>query len=151
MAKRNELPSFLEKRKILFGRKTAAQEIMEAGRQFMEAERFDDALEFFERTEATQEVQKIARLAVERGDTPLFLRAKVVLKEEPTEQELDILARNAEAAGRSSMALIAHLKAGHKEQAERLRAEMGLSPHPEQSESSDSPPAPPESRPEEKQ
>ena len=133
--------NFREKRKILFGSNTTAQELLETGRKFMQAERFDDAVEFFAMAQATQEVQKIAGLALEQGDTPLFLRAKVVLKEKPTEQELDTLARNAEAAGRSSMALTAYLKAGHEEQAERLRAEMGLSPHPEKSESSDSPPA----------
>ena len=141
MAELNELPGFRNKRKTLFGSKTSPQQMLETGREFMQAERFDDALEFFSRAQATQEVKQIAGLAAERGDTALFLRAKVALKEEPTEEELETIARNAEAAGRRSMALTAYLKAGRMEQAERLRAEMGLSPHPEQSQSSGSPPA----------
>ncbi len=99
----------------------------------MAAERYDDALEFFERTDARTEVQEIARVALERGDTPLFLRAKVVLKEQPTEQELSALARNAEAAGRKSMAYLAHLKAGHQQEAEGLQAEMTGETGPESS------------------
>ena len=141
MAKLNELPGFRKKRKTLFGSKTSAGQMLETGREFMQAERFDEALEFFSRAGATQEVEQIAGLAAERGDIALFLRARVVLNEEPTEEELEAVARNAEAAGRRSMALTAYLKAGRMEQAERLRAEMGLSPHPEQTDSSDSQPA----------
>jgi len=141
MATQDQLPDFRNKRKLLFGSKTSAQQMLETGRQFMQAERFDDALEFLSRTEATQEVRQIAVLAAERGDTALFLRAKVVLKEEPTQEELEAVARKAEDSGRRSTALTAYVKAGRTEQAERLRVEMGLSPHPEQAESADSAPA----------
>jgi hypothetical protein len=141
MATQDQLPDFRNKRKLLFGSKTSAQQMLETGRKFMQAERFDDALEFLSRTEATQEVRQIAVLAAERGDTALFLRAKVVLKEAPTQEELEAVARKAEDSGRRSTALTAYVKAGRTEQAERLRVEMGLSSHPEQAKSTDSAPA----------
>jgi len=124
VAKKPELPGFREKRRILFGEKTTPEQMRNTGRLFMEVERYDEALDFFERTDAEAEVREIAGVAFERGDVPLFLRAKLILKEQPTEQELSAIARTAESAGRRSMAYVAHLKAGHTEQAERLRTEL---------------------------
>jgi len=123
MEKSQELPGFKRKRGVLFGAKTAPDEMRETGRRFFRAERFDDALEFFSRTEAADDVREVVRVAMERGDTALFLRAKVVLKEKPTEQELEALARKAEETGRKSMAALAWLKSGQQERAAQLRAE----------------------------
>lgn len=130
MPKPKELPSFAGKRKMLFSGKTPAEQMLQVGRRFVEAERYDDALEFFARTEAQDEVRGIVQLAINRGDAGLLLRAKVVLKEQPTEQELTTVARNAEAAGMNSMALTAHQKAGHEEEVDRLRDQMGIVPPP---------------------
>jgi hypothetical protein len=124
VASKKELPDFQEKRRILFGPKTTPAALRETGRLFMHAERYDDALEFFSRTDAADEVRKIAQIALTRGDTSLFLRAKRVLKEKATEEELSAVARNALAAGRKPMAYVALLKAGHAEEAEKLRAEL---------------------------
>ena len=120
MAKPDTLPGFRDKRAALFGAKVTPQHRREVGMRFMEAERYDDALEFFSRADAEDQVRKIAAIAAERGDTPLFLRAKVVLKEVPAQQELAALARKAEEAGRPSMARMAYLKAGLQEEADRL-------------------------------
>jgi len=124
MSKSQELPGFWEKRKILFGPKTTPETMRQTGRRFMEAGRLDDALEFLERTDASDEVRQILRVAQERGDTALFLRAKKALREEPTEEELLAIARAAQAAGRLSMACVALVKAGRQEEAERLRGEL---------------------------
>jgi len=124
MAKRNRLPGFSEKRKILFSPKTTPEKMRRTGELFMEAERYDDALEFFSRTDAEDLVRRIAAIAMDAGNTPLYMRAKRVLKEEITEREWTDLARNAEKAGMYSGAYLAHLKAGHQEEAERLRALM---------------------------
>ena len=121
MAKFKELPGFRAKRKVLFGEKVPAERRLEMGREFMDAERYDDALEFFARSGAKDEVLKIAQRAIEAGDTALLLRAKVVLKEAPTDEELTRVAQAAEKAGLTSQAYLAHLKAGHAEEAERLR------------------------------
>jgi hypothetical protein len=129
MAKSQELPAFEQKRKVLFGPKTAPEELREVGRRFMDKERFDDALEFFARCEAQNEVRKVAHIALERGDTSLFLRAKVVLREEATKDEFLRLAKTAEQSGKAAMAALAYRKAGDEETADRLLAEaMGLVP-----------------------
>ena len=120
----DELPEFREKRKILFGEKTREEQMRLTGRQFMEAEQYDDALEFFARCDANDLVREIIERAREAGNTPLYFRAKVVLGEKPDEAELLEMAEAARQAGRTSMAVVAYQKAGHEERADELREEL---------------------------
>jgi hypothetical protein len=138
MAKDEELPGFYEKRKILFNEKTSDEKMRDTGRQFFEAERYDDALEFFARSEAPDLVKQIAELALERGDTPLFLRAKRVQKEKVTDEEWQTLAQNALDAGCPSKAYVAYLKSGREEKAKELKAQTeGLGEPKEEEEEED--------------
>jgi hypothetical protein len=121
MAKKRDLPGFIEKRKILFGAKTSPQKMREAGEQFMDAERYDDALEFFERCDARDLARTVADRAMSAGNVPLYMRAKRVMEEPIEDAEWARLADAAEQQGRPSMALVAHLKAGNESEAERLR------------------------------
>ncbi len=125
MAERKDLPGFQKKRKILFDDKFAGRQRLEAGIEFMEAGRYDDALEFFARSDAAQQVREIAELARQQCNVPIFLRAKVVLKERPGEDELVELALRAMEAGRSSMAELAYRKAGRQEEADRISGKTG--------------------------
>jgi len=122
MAKQRELPAFREKRKILFGEKTSSEKMREAARQFMEAERYDEALEFCQRTEADDLARKIAARALEGGNSPLYMRAKRVLGEEIGGEEWAQLAANAERAGLFSAAYVAYVKAGREPEAARMRS-----------------------------
>jgi hypothetical protein len=124
MARKQDLPGFYEKRKLLFSEKARPEDLREAGRQFMEAERYDDALEFFERCDADDLARQIAERAMERGNTPLYMRAKRVLGEEISDGEWRGLAQSAERAGRLSMAYVARQKAGDEEEAARLKVQL---------------------------
>lgn len=127
MAQKTELPDFTKKRKILFGEKVDDSERYETGCEFMQTERFDDALEFFARTETEgveTKIRDIAARAMEDGNTPLFLRAKTILKEKTTQEEMEDIARVALSNNRPSMALIAYQKGGMDEKAETLRNQI---------------------------
>jgi hypothetical protein len=124
MAKTSQLPGFAEKRKILFGSRTSPEKMRETGERFMEARRFDDALEFFARCEANDRVRRVAAHAMDTGDTALFMRAKRVLREEATEAEWTELAATAERLRKPMMAYVAHRQAGHEEEAARLREQV---------------------------
>ncbi|MHC4481164.1 MAG: hypothetical protein ACYS1C_09400 [Planctomycetota bacterium] len=113
MPRNDELPAFFQKRKILFNEKTSPEKMRRTGQLFMAAERYDDALEFFARCEADDLTQA--------GNTALYMRAKRVLDEDITEEEWTKLAAAAESAGAHTMAYVAHQKAGHQEEAARLR------------------------------
>ncbi len=120
----DELPSFRHKRKVLFGEKTSREELREMGRRFMDHQRYDDALEFFQRAEAKDLVRQTARRAIETGNTPLLMRAKKILDEPIAEDEWTQVAEAAERAGLFSAAQLAHRQAGHEGEAERLNRKM---------------------------
>ena len=124
MAKKNELPGFVKKRKILFGEKVSPEQRRTTGIEFMEAGRYDDALEFFARADAGEYVRKIANIAREEGNVPIYLRAKGVLEEKPEQDDFEELAGKALEKNRPSMAVVAYQKAGLEEQADRLRSEV---------------------------
>ncbi len=124
MAKKQDLPGFARKRDILFGRKTSKERLRQTGEQFLEVGRYYDALEFIERAGADELARRIAGLAVDAGDTALLMRAKKVLREQTTDEEWTRTAANAEKAGLYSAAYLAHSRAGHEEEAVRLRKLM---------------------------
>ena len=130
MGKNDDLPDFHAKRKILFGDKTSDEQLRETGQQFMEGERYDDALEFFQRADADDLARQVARNAMERGNTPLYMRAKRVLGEPISEDEWVELARSAERAELYTAARLAYQKAGRTQEAERL-AELIFGPEEE--------------------
>lgn len=126
MGKSDELPGFKKKRRVLFSPKSAPQKLCEVGEQFMAAERYDDALECFQRAEAEDLVRQVAGIAMEEGNTPLYMRAKKVLQEEITDAEWTQIADRAEAAGLDSCAYLAHSQPGHEEEAARLRRRLPI-------------------------
>ena len=124
MAKRDELPGFKEKREILFGKKSNPQKMRDTGIKFMQAERYDDALEFFAQAKADDLAREIADVALQNGDAPLYMRAKKVLAETITQEQWDTLALNALRQDSPSKAYLARLKGGRQEEAERLKTQM---------------------------
>jgi hypothetical protein len=132
MAKSDDYPGLTRKRKILFSPKTQPEKMLATGQQFMEAGRYDDALEFFQRAEAHDLTRRIAEDAMQAGNTPLYMRAKKVLGEDISEDEWNTLAETAERAGMFSAAWLAHSQAGHAEEAARLRDRMAGPEAPEQ-------------------
>lgn len=122
MAKDSNLPGFYEKRKLRFSTKLSPAKRHQTAEAFVQAGRFDEALDLLARPDSADFVRRIANLAFEAGNVPLFMRAKKMLGVSITDEEWTRLARTAEAAGRPSMALVAHLKAGHQDEAARLRA-----------------------------
>ncbi|MFW5923371.1 MAG: hypothetical protein ACOCSQ_03195 [Planctomycetota bacterium] len=131
MPSADELPAFKEKRDVLFGENYSDEQRREMGRRFMEAEHYDDALEFFARCQADEDVRAIAEKAAEKANAPLYLRAMVVLGEDPDEDTLVSIADRAKEQGQLSIARVAHHKAGNKEKAEQIGRELlgGEEPH----------------------
>ncbi len=117
MAKSRELPDFNKKRKLLFGPKTTPEQLEETARLFMEAGRYDEALEFLQRADADDLTRRIADVATEAGNAPLFMRAMRVLGEEASETDWLRVAANAEKAELWSAAYLAYRQAGREEEA----------------------------------
>ena len=120
MAKKQEIPGFTSKRKLLFGEKTKPEKMRETGEFFMDAGRLDDALEFFERCDAQDLTRRVARRAMEDGNVPLYMRAMRVLREDAGPEDWRRLAANAEKAGAFATAMVAYRSAGLEEEAARV-------------------------------
>ncbi len=94
-------PSFLKKKEILFSAKTPREDLILWGDRFMEETRLHDALAFYRQAGHLVGVARIRETAIQRGDFFLFREALDGLDFDNADpEELGLLARNAEAAGR---------------------------------------------------
>ena len=130
-----ELPGFTSKRKILFSPRSTPQDLVRVGKEFLEAEYYDDALEFFTRAGAADEVRAVAEKAYEAADVPLFMRARKAIKESIAPEQWEHLAQANIKLGRFSMAQLAYNQAGMPEKAEQVKSMTASSaPGPQHSE-----------------
>ena len=120
----DDLPTFFAKRELLFNDDVPAATVNEVGQRFVAAERYNEALDFFEKSRNMEEVAKVAAIAFDNGDTAVWLRCKRMLGEEPDEGALQGLAERAEAQKKYMFAIEAWRRIGNEEQIERLRAAL---------------------------
>lgn len=120
-----EILGFAKKRRILYNKRTPKEELIRVGMEFLEADYFDDALEFFTRASATSEIEKVAQKVFEAGDVPLVMRARRALKKDITPKEWQALAERCVTAGRLSMAYLAYTNGGMPEKAEEIKVRQG--------------------------
>ena len=117
----SEQPEFFEKRRFLYSDDVPVDEAIAVGRKFMDAERYSDALEFFDRARSHEDVCRVAEIAMDNGDTAIWRRCKRILGEEPDAPALVKLAVRAEELGKYSFAIEARRRLGDEEEVERLR------------------------------
>lgn len=123
MVKHRVLP-ILEKQKILYGKLPQAE--LEAwGDFYLEQGRIYDALDFYEKAQASARIRALRERAVKDGNQFLFQRTLVLLADEATASEVDLLTSRASTSGRETYA-------------RRARGEPPIPPPPEPD-----PPTPP--------
>ena len=96
--------NYIKKRDILHAEKSQPATLSQIGRDFFAAERFSDALDFFEKAKDADGLQKIKEVALTRGDTFLLARLDRYDRKMITTADWDATAKKAEAEGRKSMA-----------------------------------------------
>lgn len=120
----DEQPEFFEKRRLLYSDDVPVDEVIAVGHKFMDVERYSDALEFFDRARSHEDVRRVADLAMDNGDTAIWLRCMRILGEEPDAPTMVKLALRAEELGKYSFAIEARRRLGDEEEVERLRARL---------------------------
>ena len=95
---------YIKRRDFLHSEKSSPEALSQAGREFFAQERYSDALDFFEKSNDKDGVQKIKRIALQNGDTFLLARLDRFDRTLVTREEWDAAAKTAEAVGRPSMA-----------------------------------------------
>ncbi len=97
----SSLPTAKERRRL---QEQGDSRLGELGRQFLAAGRWGEALECFEAAGDQEGLEEAARLAVEAGDLFTYRQALRLQPRAPRPQELEELARRAEAAGKLAYA-----------------------------------------------
>jgi hypothetical protein len=70
--KKNALPNSLQKRKLLFDKKTPPERIISYGEMFLREGRLNEAAELFSLAAHEEGLEEIKALAVEKGDSFLY-------------------------------------------------------------------------------
>lgn len=95
---------YIKKRDTLHSEKSTQASLSKIGREFLAAERYSDALDFFEKARDLSALNEIKQLAVKIGDTFLLSRLDRFDRNLVTREEWGTAAGKARADGRESMA-----------------------------------------------
>ncbi|MCX7804507.1 MAG: hypothetical protein N3A38_04875 [Planctomycetota bacterium] len=98
------LRKYLEKRDVLWSEKTPRETLSRHGREFFEAERYSDALDFFERAMDEEGIRRIREVALKEGDAFLLGRIARLKPEWVSDGDWRTVEKAAEAAGKPSFA-----------------------------------------------
>ncbi len=103
MAKMREL-SCLMKRELLNQAAVSVDSIVAWGQQCEQNGLVYDAVDFYEKAQATEPLLRLLKVSQEEGDAFLFKRINKILKREPSQEEWRCLAGKAEEMGKHSFA-----------------------------------------------
>lgn len=114
--------SCLAKRDLLNEQSAATDVLLFWAQHFVERELLSDAVDFYEKAGAKDQLQELLKVAVEEGDIFLFKRINRCLGREPEQQEWLQLAGHAQRLGKDASAVQALRQAGVEEAAGALPA-----------------------------
>lgn len=95
---------YIKKRDTLHSEKTSKEALASIGREFLAAERYSDALDFFEKAQDLSAVNEIKQHALNTGDTFLLARLDRFDRNMISRADWEAAAKKATEDGRASMA-----------------------------------------------
>jgi hypothetical protein len=90
-----KLPDYRLKQKILYIDNTSAATLQNYGDMFLEDGNLSDALDFYQKAEYNEGLQKIKQIAIDNGDVMIFQRAAKALCTEPKPEDWEIIGKKA--------------------------------------------------------
>lgn len=96
--------NYIKKRDTLHSEKSSKETLSGIGREFLAAERYSDALDFFEKAQDLSAVNEIKQHALKVGDTFLLARLDRFDRNLISRDEWETAAKKATEEGRPSMA-----------------------------------------------
>ena len=102
MAKR--FPNVLQKREMLYEGNTTPEQLSAQAKEFVEAKRYAEALDFYNAAGNTDEIKQQRQAAIERGELFIYESACRFLGEDPVVSDLEQIAKTASSNGRESYA-----------------------------------------------
>jgi hypothetical protein len=95
---------YIKKRDTLHSEKTSPATLAQIGREFFAAQRYSDALDFFEKARDAQGIAQVKEYALQNGDTFLLGRLDRYDRTMISAADWEAAARKAEANSKPSMA-----------------------------------------------
>jgi len=114
----------VEKRNLLYGAKTTAAARSAFGAAYLQSDRVEDALDFFEQAKDLEALRGLKARALEEGDAFVLARFERIAGLEVTAEEWQRAARAASQAEQWSQARRAYEKAGLPEEAQKAAERM---------------------------
>jgi hypothetical protein len=90
-----KLPDYRLKQKILYLDSTSPDDLINYGDSFLETGAYSDALDFFQKSNHNEGIQKIKDIAFESGDVMLFQRAAKALNLELSSPDWENIGKRA--------------------------------------------------------
>ncbi len=122
MKSKKDIINCLKKRDILNNNGIDTEALVRFGNSFFEMELYNDAIDFFEKSNYQDGLKNIKEIAIETGDLFLYRRCCKALKLAEEREELQRLAENAKDSGKLMFASQAYTALGDREKAEALKS-----------------------------
>jgi hypothetical protein len=121
---KQELPTFIKKRKLLYGTKDMSL-VAGYGDTFFEAGYIDDALDFYERAKSADGLKKVEGIALKEGNLYLYRKVCRISKVEPDKKIIDDIGAKALESGKISIAAEAFRASGNEAMLKKIEEAMG--------------------------
>ena len=90
-----KLPDYRLKQKTLYIDSTSAATLHNYGDMFLEEGNISDALDFYQKAQYSEGMQKIKKIAIDSGDVMIFQRATKALHIEPKPEDWETIGKKA--------------------------------------------------------
>jgi hypothetical protein len=120
----SKILSCLKKRDLLHNPNISADELAQYGWEYLKQDRPVDALDFFEKAQNLEGIQRIMEWSLEQGDPFLLQQTSKILKERAPEESWRKVGEKAKAAGRHQQALTAFKAVADEEKIQETQALM---------------------------
>ena len=119
------LPNSISKRDLLHGAKVLdSATYLAHGQRYVAAEQYSDAVDFFSKAGAEDELKKLAAKMIEEGDSFLLLKIMHFAHGLVSDSDVERCAENAEKFGKIRYAILGYQKLDNEEKVEELKASI---------------------------
>jgi hypothetical protein len=120
----SKILSCLKKRDLLHNPNISNDELVQYGWEYLKQERPVDALDFFEKAQNLEGIQRIREWSLEQGDPFLLQQTSKMLKEQVPEESWRLVGEKAKATGRHQQALLAFKAIADEDKIQEIQAVM---------------------------
>lgn len=90
-----KLPDYGLKQKILYVDKTSAANLKNYGDMFLEEGNISDAIDFYQKADYNEGLQKVKQIAIDSGEVMIYQRAAKALHMEPKPEDWETIGKKA--------------------------------------------------------